>query len=173
MSAEATPIPPHVASEFLVWLWWASEQDGAQFTLPDPVGAISCWVDDRLSFRRPDDTKVSAVLTGERPSDSLEARAALAGGKVVQELRVVVRRDDREFHATLRSPGLDLGGLKLPDILSEGEDERIYDRMFLYGEFMLVLSGLLQRFAEVRTGPTWAGEVMPALRQWLGRVDVD
>jgi hypothetical protein len=69
------------------------------------VGAIHLWVDDRLAFRRPEDTKVTAVMTGENPAASLEARAALAGGKVLQEIRVGLRRDDREFFFTLKGPG--------------------------------------------------------------------
>lgn len=99
-AAEVTPIPAHVAGELYVWLWWASEQSGGAFDLPDPVGRITLWVDDRLAFRRPDDSKVTAVITGENPSTTLEARAALAGGKVLQELRIGLRRDDREFFVT-------------------------------------------------------------------------
>jgi hypothetical protein len=156
-----------MAGEFYLWLWWASEQQGGRFNLEDPAGSVHVWVDDRLAFRLPDDTKVTAVMTGENPSTSLEARAALAGGKVIQELRLGVRRDDREFFATLKGPGVYIGGLKLPQVLSEAEDEAVYDRMFLYEEFVMVLKGLLGLFAERRAAGSWAAETMPAIRSWL------
>ena len=91
---EATPIPPHLAGELYLWLWWASEAWQGRFELDQPVGVVHIWVDDRLAFRRPDDTKISAVMTGENPASSLEARAALAGGKVLQDLKIGIRRDD-------------------------------------------------------------------------------
>ena len=167
MSIEATPIPAHTAGEFYLWLWWESEQRGGRFELADPAGMVHVWVDDRLAFRLPDDTKVTAVMTGENPSTSLEARAALAGGKVIQELRLGVRRDDREFFATLKGPAMHIGGLKLPQALSEGEDEAVFDRMFLYEEFVMVLKGLLAVFASRRTSDDWSRDIMPAMRAWL------
>ena len=43
-------------------------------------------------------------MTGDNPAATLEARAALAGGKILQEIRVGIRRDDREY-APRRSRG--------------------------------------------------------------------
>ena len=85
---DGLPVLPHLAGEFYTWLWWSSEVQGAVFSLPDPVGQIELWVDERLAFRNADDTKVTAVMTGEAPSTSLEARAALAGWLRDGRLRV-------------------------------------------------------------------------------------
>lgn len=167
MSGEATPIPAHLGSELLLWLWWTSERLEGRFDLPAPAGTVDLWVDDRLAFRPPGDTKVTAVLTGENPAHTLEARAALAGGKVVQDLRIGLRRDDREFSVTLRGAGLDLVGLKLPQVLSESPDEAVVDRMFLYEEVVLVVAGIVERFAEARAAASWSRETVPAIRAWL------
>lgn len=167
MSTEATPIPAHLGSEFLLWLWWSSENNGGRFSLGAPAGVVDVWVDDRLAFRQPSETKVSAVITGENPAHTLEARAALAGGKVVQDLRVGVRRDDREYFATLKGAGLDIAGLKLPQVLSETPDEVVVDRMFLYEEFVLVLRSLFDAFTAERLGSGWASSTVPAIRAWL------
>lgn len=167
---EGLPIVPHLAGEFYAWLWWASEQRGAVFQLEPPVGTVELWVDERLAFRNPDDSKVAAVMTGENPAASLEARAALAGGKVLQEIRLGLRREDREFFLTLKGPAMHLTGLKLPQVVTEGGEEVLYDRIHLYEELCFVLSGLLEEFAQVRTGPSWQDEVLPALHDWiLGR----
>lgn len=166
-SNEATPIPPHLAGEMYLWLWWASEQQQGRFELDAPVGAVHIWVDDRLAFRRPDDSKVSAVMTGENPAASLEARAALAGGKVLQDIKIGIRRDDREFSVVLRGPGMYLGGLKVPQVLSEAAEEAVVDRMFLIEEVQFILDGLLRTFAAVRSSSRWRDEVLPAVRAWL------
>jgi len=165
---DGLPVLPHLAGEFYAWLWWASEVQGAVFVLADPVGQIELWVDERLAFRNADDTKVTAVMTGEAPSTSLEARAALAGGKVLNELRVGLRRDDREFTVTLKGPAMHLSGAKLPQVVSEGIDEVLYDRMFLYGELSMVLAALYKHFADKRVSSEWDAEVLPGLRRWIG-----
>lgn len=166
-SVDGLPVLPHLASEFYVWLWWASEEQGSAFELPDPVGRIELWVDERLAFRNANDTRVTAVMTGEAPSTSLEARAALAGGKVLQDLRVGFRRDEREFTVTLKGPSIHITSAKLPQVASEGIDEALYDRMFLYKELTLVLGALYRSFAELRVEESWATETLPALKRWV------
>ena len=168
--AEGLPIVPHITGEFYAWLWWSSEQRGGSFDLGDPIGRVDVWVDERLAFRSPDDTKVAAVMTGENPAASLEARAALAGGKVLQEIRVGMRRDDREFFATLKGAAAHLTGVKLPQVVNEGGEEVLYDRIHLYEEICFIVAGLFREFARLRTGEAWQSEVLPSLQSWiLGR----
>jgi hypothetical protein len=166
-AAQATPIPPHLSSEFYLWLWWRSERDEAAFELPHPVGSVLAWVEDRLAFRRPADPRPTSVMTGENPAASLESRAALAGGKVLHELRVALKRDDREFHLTLRGPSLDVGQLKLPQVLGDNPDEAAVDRMFLVEECFLILDGLLRAFYADRAEDGWRRHTLPAMREWL------
>jgi len=164
---EATPIPGHLASEFFVWLWWQAEERANEFSLGGDVGTIAIWVDERLSFRGQQETKATAVLTGENPSTTLEARAALAGGKVVQDIRVGMRRDDREFHVTLKSPGLDLSQVKFTQTLGDALEEAVYDRMSLYDELVHMLGAIFKEFCAIRVSAAWGSEVLPALRAWL------
>lgn len=169
---EALPIPPHLASEFYLWLWWSTEERATVFDLGGRVGRVDLWVDDRLAFRHPHEAKVTAVMTGENPADTLEARAALAGGKVVSELRLHLRREDHEFTFTLKGPAMDIVQARLPQVV-QGGDEAIYDRMFLYGELSLVLQALLREFAAVRSSPDWEARVLPAIRRWSLLADAD
>jgi hypothetical protein len=159
-----------MAGEFYAWLWWASERRGSSFELGSPVGQVDVWVDERLAFRNADDTKVNAVMTGENPAASLEARAALAGGKVLQEIRLGIRREDREFFVTLKGPSMHLTALKLPQVVTEGGEEVVFERVHLYDELCFVLGALMQQFARQRTGSEWQDEVLPGLHAWiLGR----
>jgi hypothetical protein len=166
-NTDASPLLPHLTSEFYAWLWWASEAQESVFTLGGDIGEVEVWVDERLAFRSPNTSKVVAVMTGESPSTSLEARAALAGGKVLQDIRLGIRRDDREFFVTLKGTGMDLQSLKLPQVMSETPDEAVFDRMFLYDELYFVLRGLFREFAGVRSSGTWNGEVLPQMRRWV------
>ena len=99
---------PHLTAEFFVWLWFASEREGGTMDVGEGVGLIDFWVDERLSFRSPDEDKPRAVLTGENTSTSAEARAALASGKVVRDLQLHLRREEREYSVTLRGAHLDV-----------------------------------------------------------------
>lgn len=166
-SHEATPVVPHLAAEFYLWLWWKSETSGGAFDMGEPWGRVDVFVDDRLAFRIPGDKKVTAVLTGENPADTLEAKAALFGGKVLQEIRLFIKRDDRDFKVTLKGPEMHLTRTSLPQTLQETEEEAIYDRIFLYDELVFVLSGLLKAFGDIRTSETWMAETLPALRAWV------
>jgi hypothetical protein len=164
---QGLPLLPHVASEFYVWVWWASEKQGGAFDLANDIGRVDVWVDERLAFRNPEDTRVSAVMTGENPSASIEARAALAGGKVLQELRLGLRRDDREYCVTLKGPAVHLQGLKIPQVVKDGEAEMVFERLHLYEEAALVVGGLFSAYAEARNGSEWTQEVLPGLRAWI------
>ncbi|MEQ1564902.1 MAG: hypothetical protein ABMA64_04635 [Myxococcota bacterium] len=171
-AAEGLPIVPHMSGEFYAWLWWSSERQGSAFDLGAPVGPVDVWIDERLAFRNADDSKVSAVMTGENPSASLESRAALAGGKVLHEIRLGIRREDREFFVTLKGPAMHLTGLKLPAVVTDGGDEVVFERVHLYDEACFVLAALLRQYAVVRTGPAWQDEVLPGLHAWiLGRAE--
>ncbi len=166
---QATPLAPHLASDFLLWLWWTAEEARGPIDLGD--GPMDLWVDTRLSFRSPGEDRPAVVLTGENPSVGPEARAALAGGKVLRDLALGLRRDDREYAFLLRAPRLDLSAVRLPQEVTGGDEATLYDRMFLYEELHRVLAGLFLRFAALRASPAWEAEVLPAMRAWAGHAE--
>ncbi|MCA9567101.1 MAG: hypothetical protein KC656_04630, partial [Myxococcales bacterium] len=90
-----------------------------------------------------------------------------AGGKVLQELRIGLRRDEREFTVTLRGPAVHVMGAKLPQVVSDGVDEVLYDRMFLYTELTMVIAALYRTFAAERVSDAWDTTTLPALERWV------
>ena len=169
---EPLPMPAHLSAEFYAWLWWTSERQQGEFDLGGEFGAIDIWVDERLAFRHPAEGKVCAVMTGDNPSTTLEARAALAGGKVLQELRLGLRRDAREFYVTLRGAAMDFTQVKLPPLVKGSDDTVTYERMFLYEELSFVVAQLYQRFATERVSQQWGAEVLPAVERWVSGREV-
>jgi len=169
---DPTPALPHLATEFFAWLWYASERDGGTFDLGDGT-VFTYWVDDRLSFRLPDEDRARAVLTGESAAATLEARAAIAGGKVVRDLRLALKRVEREYAVTLRGVHLDLQAAKLPTELKSGDqpEEVLLERMFLVDELWFLVGALYKRFAQERTSAEWDTLHLPAMRRWAAGID--
>lgn len=168
MDEQGRPLLEHLPSEFLTWLWWVTELNGGRINLGGELGGIEVWVDDRIAFRSMSDDKNRAVITSENASSTREARAALAAGRVVKELRLQLKRQDREFTFVLRGPHLDLVGAKLPGTVKNGGmAEVLYDRIYLYEEVHFVFTGLLRHFAEQRTSPDWKDQVVPAMKAWV------
>lgn len=161
-------ISPHVASEFYVWLWYRSEAGRGKVELGPDEGAVEFWVDDRIAFRAVGEERASVMLTGERPSTTPEARAALAGGKVLKEIRLALRREDREYTVTLRGPRVAIAAAKLATQVKTGDvAEVLYDRMFTYEELHFVVAALFRRFAAERTAADWHDVVLPEMRKWV------
>lgn len=163
---DGLPTPPHLSSEFYVWLWWESERNNARFELGELMGQVEVWVDARLAFRRPGDSKVSAVLTGDDASTTLESRAALAGGKVVDEIRLRIRRDDREYSASLKGAAVAIQRAKLPPSGTDADESPLYDRMFHYEELEKVVAALFTVFAETRQSDDWESSTLPQMKAW-------
>jgi hypothetical protein len=163
---ESGGAPPHVASEFFLWLWYRSETGQGRVDLGES-GSVEFWVDDRISFRAVGEEKVSAVMTGENPSLTPEAHAALAGGKVIRDVRLALRREDREYAVTLKAPRIEIAGAKLPALVKSGDEaEILYERMFLYEELHFILAGLCRSFADDRCAPDWRARGLQDLRRW-------
>jgi len=171
MSEDATPALPHLSTEFFIWLWYASERDAGTMALSDNIGVVDVWVEDRLSFRGLEQEKARAVVTGENTASSLEARAALATGKVVRDIQIHLRREEREYTVTLRGVNLDLSA-KLPPHAGEGEDGLLYERMYLYEDLWFVIEGLYRRFARERTHDMWPA-TLKGIRAWVAGAPAD
>jgi hypothetical protein len=160
--------PPHVAAEFFLWLWYQSETGQGRVDLGETGGSVEFWVDDRIAFRAVGEDKVSAIMTGENPSLTPEARAALAGGKVLRDVRLALRREDREYTVTLKAPRIEIAAAKLPALVKSGDEaEILYERMFLYEELHFMLGGLFRAFSDARCADDWQGRVLPDLRRWV------
>lgn len=164
----AVPLPPHLGPDFYLWLLVESQQDADLLSTPD-LGKVTVWPEDRIVFRAADSNRPDTVLTGFNPGRSRACRAAIRDGRVIEQIRLGIRRDDREFTVTLVTPGMHILGLKLPVLVVGDSEEALYDRMFLYEEAHLILTQLFQRFCEVRT-LDWP-RLLERVREWLGEED--
>lgn len=163
------PVLPHLAAEFLQWLWWKSEAEEGRLDLRlgDELERVDVWVNERVALAQADESRRRAVLTGTNSASTLEARAALTGGKVVRELAIGLRRQGREYALTLKGAALWVTAAKLPTECKGSGDEVLYERMFLYEDLSFVLRALFRHFAAERTDAGWWTAVTaPAMRAW-------
>jgi hypothetical protein len=129
---------------------------------------ILLWVDDRMAFRLPSEDASRAVLTGADTARAAEAKAAMAAGKIIKEVRVRLQWADREYGFTLKGAGLDVGGLVLPALPEDGdEQDRLMVRMEAIEALWAVLGAIYRQFAVVRTSDDWDSESVPAIQAWL------
>lgn len=180
---EGYPVLPHLGSEFLLWLWYHSDTEGGCFNFtgiaedeedgqidPNAILSVNLWVDERIALRQSNENKVTAVLTGDNPSAYLESKAALAGGKVLQELRVGLRTDDREYFVTLKGPELRIHAAALPAAqIGDGEDAfagLVAERMLLLEELDRILALLFREYCLLRTSLDWL-PTAKAMYSWV------
>lgn len=145
--SEPTPFPTHLGSEFLLWLWCIADTESHMNV--SGLGVIDLWVEDRIAFRPSGGSTATVLVTAENSAQDTAAFAALYAGKRVQQIRLGLRRDEREFTFTL-DENLHVRALKLPSILSEGAEEAVLDRMHLIDEVQTVIVQLFVKFAALR-----------------------
>lgn len=173
-------VAPQLSAEFFLWLWFSSEHGKGVVPLEEadqPAGGgrifIDYYVDERLVFRNPDAESMRAVITGENTAGALEAKAALASGKVIQEIRIHMTVDEVECAVTLKGPFLDFAGLKLPPFTVDGDaggDElgTVLLRMSQYEELWKHVGTLYRHFANLRSGEEWSA-IYEDIKAWIRR----
>ncbi len=181
-----------LGSEFLTWLWYESEAHDGYFRLDDPElepvsgaatgedGApspssshaagdeITLWLDNKLIFRDIDNGEVPGITTmvGEAPSATPEAKLTFRSGKYPVEARIAFQRGEAQWYFTLGlgGVGLELKNLKLPVEVKAGDEEKVYERMYLLEVLMTTMKVLFRQFFAVRTSDAWAG----LIQSWRG-----
>lgn len=151
-----------LGTEFLTWLWHQSELRDGQFLRGEDVQQ-QFWLETKMVFKvlgENDTTSASTALMGEAPSTTPEAQMAYGQGKRPVEARIGLRRGDYEWSFTLKAlpEGLDMSGLKIPAMVKDGEEEMIYERMYLIEVVTEAVRKLFVQFFRERTSEGWKGE---------------
>lgn len=160
------PAAQFLGREFLLWLWWRSEEDFATAELPH-YGTVDFWIDDHIQFRTPGDPPQITDLRGGAPATTVEARTALAGGKTVESARLGLRVREREYSFSIRAEGLELSAVKVPSDARDGIDDRLFERMLLLEELTGIVDSFFFRFLEQRLADGWRSTQLPAIRSWI------
>jgi hypothetical protein len=151
--------------EFLTWLLWRSEAGDALVSFEgEPVIALFAG---RVVLRglHGDVSELSAKGTLAPYSD--QVRRALDAGLLLHQARLRLTRGERSWEASIDAEFLDVRSAKLPELLTEEEDDRLAERLDLADQLSRMIDALVHAFLSVRTSKTWGREVVPAMKRWM------
>lgn len=164
-----------IASEFYAWLLFQSEARDETFMVPG-VGSVSVLVQDRLAFESNAD-KAKAVITGDEASSSAETRAALISGKVLTDIKLLLRLEATTYMLNLRGNLCDICSLKqvnedlepVANLSEEGDSKEatLLLRMVEYEDIWKVLQTLFREFAKRRTDKSWYTHELQDMKTWV------
>lgn len=171
---------PHINAEFFVWLLYRSEiGEDTEIVRTESLGDIELIMQDRLSFRDPQQEKDRAVISGEDAPNSAETKAALISGKTLQDVKLMLRMTQATYLLTLKGDNFDISGLKqatsdMDQVQMEDGDSReamLLLRMQEYEDIWGVVGQLFQEFVIERTKDSWYTETLQEMRKWVHELD--
>lgn len=155
-----------LGSEFLMWLWFKSECYDGLFEVAKH-GQIEVIFDDRLTMESYLAETERNVLKGGSPAFSAEAKTALREGKRPTQARLRILKEGREWKFKFKAEDFDISTLKIPALLTERDDEKLYERMELVEEVERILDRLYNEFLVLRTSVAWEEIMVPKLNDWI------
>lgn len=156
--------------EFLTWLLWRSES-----TEPlcqhegEPVSVI---FSDRMILKGIKGEVTEVSLKGKQSPYSSECKYGLSQGLLVHTARLVLTVGERAWEATIDAENLDIRSGKIPQLLTEEDDDRRTERIDLTERLSDMIDALVGVFLEIRTRPTWRKQIVPQMQSWM-REDED
>ncbi|MGA9521842.1 MAG: hypothetical protein WBV82_10275 [Myxococcaceae bacterium] len=151
--------------ELLTWLLWRSDAGGPLIEY-DGAG-VEVLFTGRVVLRGLHGEVHELIARGTMAPYSEQVRHALARGLLIHSARVRVTHGERAWEATIDAEFLDIKSAKLPELLSEADDDRVTERLDLTEQLSTMVDLLVDEFMSVRTTAAWRKRVVPALRAWI------
>jgi hypothetical protein len=155
-----------LGGEFALWLWFSRDVLDGVIEIPRQ-GTVEVALESTLLLVDPLADKERVGIRGVDPLGSLEAEQALLRGKLPRKVGLRFTFEQNEWVALLDAASLGLSGVKLPALLSEGEEEHFHERMRFLEQLHDLVQGLYRHFLSVRLSPRWQASLLPAMRDWL------
>jgi hypothetical protein len=151
--------------EFLTWLLWKSDQG-------DPVAEhdgekVTVLYVGRVTLRGLHGDVVELLAKGTLAPYSLQVRRALSEGLLVHSARLRITAGERTWEASIDAEHLDIRSAKLPELLTEEEDDRVGERLDLTERLSAMLDAHLEAFLKVRASKAWSKVAVPELKEWM------
>jgi hypothetical protein len=151
--------------ELLTWLLWRSEA-GDPLVEVDGAG-LGVLFTGRVLLRGFAGDVAELSARGVAAPYAPQVRRALASGLLVHQARLRLTHGERSFEVTLDAEHLQVRSAKLPELLTEEEDDRAAERLDLCEQLGRFVDALVGAFLAERSGKAWARKTVPALRAWM------
>lgn len=150
--------------EFLTWLLWKSE-GGEALVEVEGEGVIPLF-SGRLLLKGIHGEVTELAAKGALAPYSEEVRHAIGRGLLVHQARIRFTVGERVWEATLDAEQLDVKSAKLPELLTEEEDDRLTERLDLTDQLSGFIDALVSEFLSIRATKAWSNKVVPELKAW-------
>ncbi len=159
------------AKEFLIWLWYSSEQDQGHIKLKDEE--ITVFIEDKLVLEELLGDQED-LFKGGVPSESPEAKYALKSGKIIKECKIKIIKGNAslseqqfEWIFNFKANGFNISGIKLPSVDVKDYREKLRQRMMFLEELYDYLGALYKKFLTIRLDkPIWDKELVK-IKEWI------
>jgi len=155
--------------ELLTWLLWKSES-GDPLVEVDGAGVVVLFT-GRVLLRGLAGDVTEVAARGAAAPYAAQVKRALASGLLVHQARLRLTIGERSFEVGLDAEHLDVRAAKLPELLTEAEDDRAAERLDLCEQLGRLVDALVEAFLAVRAEKAWAKSTVPALRKWMEEED--
>ena len=163
-----------LGQEFLTWLWYKSEERGGAVFLESSGADVEVVFEKHILLESGEGDSYEKLICQGLQAELQEARTGLAMGKKIEQARIMLIRDDHEFHFTLKGSVFEFRSVRLPKTMTsaeEGDDPgaaegRLLDKIGLYEICMRTSDELFRMYLKRRVGEEWPSE-LEKLRGWI------
>lgn len=154
----------YLGREFLTWLLWRTNAASSQVTVDDEP--VTVLLVGKVTLRGLAGEATELVVKGVMAPYSAIVRRALTEGLLVHVARLRIQHGEKVYEATVDAEHLAVRGAKIPKVLSEEDDDKVTERLYLAERLSRIVDALFRRFMDVRVTKAWTGEVKE-LRAWM------
>ena len=151
--------------ELLTWLLWRSES-GDPLVEVEGAGVVVLFT-GRVLLRGLAGDVTEVTARGAAAPYAPQVKRALASGLLVHQARLRLTHGERSWEVTLDAEHLDVRAAKLPELLTEAEDDRAAERLDLCEQLVALVDALVEAFLADRAEKSWTRKIVPALRAWM------
>lgn len=159
----------YLGREFFTWLLWRTNT-GGPITDVDGEQVIALVV-GRIVLKGLAGDATELTVKGALSAYSEVVRSAIARGLLPHTMRLRLQHGERGFEVTVDAEHLGFSGASLPKVLSETDDDKVAERLYLTELLARIVEALLGEFLKVRASRKWRSKVVPSIREWAEEAD--
>ncbi|TWT51283.1 hypothetical protein Pla22_40600 [Rubripirellula amarantea] len=162
---EHTQLPDFLGNEFLLWLWWMTENDHDTITLADDSD-VAVILTKTLALECPGGESGKETISAEFPTQLPEAMRALQSGKLPRKTGMQIVSDGRTFDLVLQAETFAISAAKIH--LDEEEEFSDDDRIDAIRLLSDTVDMMYHAFLARRINKDWDKEIKQ-IEKWLKR----
>lgn len=155
----------YLGREFLTWLLWRSNSG-------DPITEfegedLNLLLIGAVVLRGLAEEATELSVKGHLAAYSEVVKSAIDKGLLVHTARLRIQWGEAVYEVSLDAEHLDFKSASIPKLLTEQEDEKLAERLFLCDRLGGMVEALWAAFMAVRASEAWEAEAVPTLKAWL------